>query len=164
MKRYLCIAALISLAFAAGSAQARNYDCSKPGNANKAACKGKTPTAAAAKAAPVATKPAPTKTVAAAPAKATRNYDCSKPGNANKAVCKGASPAPAVVAAPAPKPAAAPVAKPAAAPKPTIVRAPASRPAVAAGAATGKCKDGTETHAVNHRGACSRHGGVAAWY
>ena len=30
--------------------------------------------------------------------------------------------------------------------------------------ATGRCNDGTETFAVNHRGACSWHGGVAYWY
>ncbi|WP_152616364.1 hypothetical protein [Sphingomonas sp. ERG5] len=98
---------------------ARNYDCSKAGNANKAACKGTAPAAAQPakpvavakpKAAPAATAPAKV----AAPA-AARNYDCSKPGNANKSVCKGA-------AAPAPR--AAPVA--AAAP----ARAAPPRPAV----------------------------------
>ena len=30
--------------------------------------------------------------------------------------------------------------------------------------ATGRCNDGSETFAVNHRGACSWHGGVAQWY
>ncbi|MDB5170485.1 MAG: hypothetical protein JWO35_179 [Candidatus Saccharibacteria bacterium] len=29
--------------------------------------------------------------------------------------------------------------------------------------ATGVCRDGTYTHAVNHRGACSSHGGVDHW-
>ena len=29
--------------------------------------------------------------------------------------------------------------------------------------ATAKCKDGTLSHAKNHTGACSRHGGVAEW-
>lgn len=29
--------------------------------------------------------------------------------------------------------------------------------------ATAKCKDGTYSHAQTHRGACSRHGGVAEW-
>ena len=29
--------------------------------------------------------------------------------------------------------------------------------------ATAKCKDGTYAHAATHRGACSRHGGVAEW-
>ena len=30
--------------------------------------------------------------------------------------------------------------------------------------ATGKCNDGTYTFATNHKGACSKHGGVAKWY
>lgn len=97
---------------------ARNYDCSKPGNANKTVCK----TAAAKPMSAPAAKPAP----APAAAPAARNYDCSKAGNANKAVCKAA-------AAPAPKPAApAPAAKPAtmAAPKPA---APRPKPMVANG-------------------------------
>ena len=29
---------------------------------------------------------------------------------------------------------------------------------------TGKCNDGTYTSAVNHKGACSKHGGVKQWY
>ena len=29
--------------------------------------------------------------------------------------------------------------------------------------ATGKCNDGTYTSAINHQGACSKHGGVAYW-
>ena len=29
--------------------------------------------------------------------------------------------------------------------------------------ATAKCKDGTYSHSATHRGACSRHGGVAEW-
>ncbi len=32
-----------------------------------------------------------------------------------------------------------------------------------ANGATAKCKDGTYSHAATHRGACSRHGGVAEW-
>ena len=32
-----------------------------------------------------------------------------------------------------------------------------------ASGATAKCKDGTYSHAATHRGACSRHGGVAEW-
>ena len=28
----------------------------------------------------------------------------------------------------------------------------------------GKCEDGTYSHAKQHRGACSGHGGVAEWY
>ena len=30
--------------------------------------------------------------------------------------------------------------------------------------ATAKCKDGAYSHATQHRGACSGHGGVAEWY
>ena len=30
--------------------------------------------------------------------------------------------------------------------------------------ATAKCKDGTYSHAAQHSGACSGHGGVAEWY
>jgi uncharacterized protein DUF3761 len=30
--------------------------------------------------------------------------------------------------------------------------------------ATAKCKDGSYSHAKQHRGACSGHGGVAEWY
>jgi large subunit ribosomal protein L22e/Meckel syndrome type 1 protein len=93
-----------------------NYDCSKAGNANKAACKGAVPVAAAAPALkshpmskPVAVAK-PAATPAAATASRTIHYDCSKAGNANKAQCKGAAPVaaavpvqrPASVARPAP--------------------------------------------------------------
>jgi outer membrane biosynthesis protein TonB len=115
---------------------------------------------------------------------AARHYDCSKPGNANKAECKNAKPAKApparkaketkvtvsktqkTKAAEAPKPARAakpaprPTATPRAAPAPKA--APSSENQIAAGA-TAQCKDGTYSHAKNHRGACSRHGGVAKW-
>src|SRR5579884_1903204 len=82
-------------------AAARNYDCSKPGNANKAACKNaaKSATAAAAKAKPAkaaaaaAPEPASTKVASTSTTKTvtTKNYDCSKAGNKNKAVCKSAA-------------------------------------------------------------------------
>jgi large subunit ribosomal protein L22e/Meckel syndrome type 1 protein len=94
-----CTFASSSPAFAA----TRNYDCSKPGNANKAACK-----TAAASAAKAAAKPSPVKSAAAAKPKTTkvasttstktvtqRNYDCSKAGNKNKAMCKSAAATPA---------------------------------------------------------------------
>ncbi|MDQ4214737.1 GmrSD restriction endonuclease domain-containing protein [Microbacterium sp. ASV81] len=67
-----------------------------------------------------------------------------------------AAPAPAPVA---PAPAPAPVA-PAPAPAPV---APVPAPAQAGGA-TALCSDGTLSYAASHRGACSHHGGVAAWY
>ena len=155
MKHFLAIAVFAPLMFAVGPASAataaRNYDCSKPGNASKAVCKGKTTPA---KAAPTPATIATTRKTTVRPA-TTRNYDCSKAGNANKAVCKSAAPAPKVTVAPAPRAATTPSRA-----APTI----ASRSAVPAGAAAGKCRDGTETHATNHRGACSHHGGVAAWY
>ncbi len=113
MKHLILAAALAAgCVLASGSpalAAAKNYDCSKAGNANKAACKGaaKSATAAAAKA-PPAVKSAPAKSAAAAKPAETKvssttttktvtqkNYDCSKPGNANKAVCKSAAATPA---------------------------------------------------------------------
>ena len=79
-------------------ASARNYDCSKAGNANKAACKtGATaatkPTAKAALKAmpPPRTSEARASEPAAATTTSTRNYDCTKAGNANKSACKTAS-------------------------------------------------------------------------
>ncbi len=183
MKRLLMIAAgmLLPLAFvatpAAAQTAARNYDCTKAGNANKAVCK----------AAAAAAKPAP------APKTATRNYDCSKPGNANKTVCKTAA---------APKP---PVMSPAATerhydcskagnanktackgtgsvaaptaskPAPTVAapRAPTASKAPVVGqntnpggpnGATAKCKDGSYSFSAHRSGTCSRHGGVAQFY
>lgn len=146
-----------SLTPASAQAQAqRHYDCSKPGNANKAACK-------------VAAKPAP----------AQRNYDCTKPGNANKSVCKTAvRPAPASkTATPAtrnydctkPGNANKTACKTAAAPAPAAHPAQAHAPRAAASAkgpqgATAKCRDNTYSHAATHQGACSHHGGVATYY
>lgn len=165
------------------AAAARNYDCSKPGNANKAACKnsakpaktapapkGKETKAAAQKTTKTAqaTKAAPAAKPATKPAvkqaSNDRHYDCTKAGNANKAVCKGASTTPAAAK---PAPAGKPAPKPAAMPKATPPQkaAPAANSAennIAAGAIA-QCKDGTYSHAKNHRGACSRHGGVAKW-
>jgi large subunit ribosomal protein L22e/Meckel syndrome type 1 protein len=155
-------------------AAARNYDCSKPGNANKAACKNAAKQSAKpTKAAPApkakeakAAAPKPTPAKAApkqAAATSERHYDCSKAGNANKAACKGAKTA---VATAAPKAAPAkPAPKPAAMPKAAPKAAPAATSAdnnIAAGAIA-QCKDGTYSHAKNHRGACSRHGGVGKW-
>ena len=88
-----------------------NYDCTKAGNKNKAACKGAaatpatkaTPATPATKATPAttttaatpATKATPatpaTPATAAAPKKAL-NYDCTKAGNKNKQACKDAAP------------------------------------------------------------------------
>ncbi len=38
------------------------------------------------------------------------------------------------------------------------------RPSDAPADATGRCKDGTYSHASARRGACSAHGGVSEWY
>jgi hypothetical protein len=39
-----------------------------------------------------------------------------------------------------------------------------AKPGDAPADATARCKDGTYSHAKQHSGACSRHGGVAEWY
>jgi hypothetical protein len=57
---------------------------------------------------------------------------------------------------PLPAPAAAPVEK-----KPTA--APKDDSNATAAGAIAKCKDGTFSHAKQHKGACSRHGGVGQW-
>ena len=170
--RFLALMVILPIGLCSAPAFARNYDCSKAGNANKAACKGAATAPAPAKAAtakPAA--PAATAAKTAQPAgTAARHYDCSKPGNANKAVCKGAvavapAPAAAPVHAPAPfRPAPAPrVAPTSVAPAP-VAPAHAGGPTAGSAGATGQCKDGTYTHATQHRGACSRHGGVANWF
>src|SRR5205823_3493497 len=46
----------------------------------------------------------------------------------------------------------------------TDTKAPTKSAAGASENATAKCKDGTYSFAKQHRGACSRHGGVAEWY
>ncbi len=161
----------------AQAAAGRHYDCSKAGNANKAACK----TTAAAAIAPVgATKPATrnydcTKAgnankaackaaAAAAPASnpTTRNYDCSKAGNANKAACKNV----ATKATPTP------AARPAPTARPTSTATAAQHAPVVGqntnaggpNGATAKCKDGTMSFSAHRSGTCSRHGGVAQFY
>jgi len=164
------------------AAAARNYDCTKPGNANKTVCKNAAATAkpapapkarnydcskpgnankaackSAATPAPKVPK-APTTTVA----KTTRNYDCSKAGNANKAVCEGAATTTTTVSRPTPS---APTSRPAPAARTT--RAPVSgrnsNPSGPNGA-TAKCRDGTYSHSAHRSGTCTRHGGVAQWY
>ena len=182
ISRSLALSALVCASLAATGVHAeRHYDCTKAGNANKAVCKNAAAAPPAAAPAAIPTAPAATTTAS------TRHYDCSKPGNANKAACKGAAPvAPATTstatAAPAkpsifsrmmrPKaqPAAPANSQPAAVPAPTTTATAApvgsykgkSITTNAAGA-TGKCRDGTFTHATHHSGACSSHGGVAKW-
>ena len=121
--RMIALAAALGLAttvyaappVAAPAAKPMNYDCTKAGNKNKAACKSvavapKPMAAAPAMAPKAAMAPA---AMAAKPAAKPMNYDCTKAGNKNKAACKNVVVAPtaAPVAAMAPaKPMAAPMA------------------------------------------------------
>lgn len=145
--------------FLAMPAHARNYDCSKAGNANKTVCKN---AAAAPAATPASTPTAPAAAQKAAPA--ARHYDCSKAGNANKAVCKGSAPAAAPAPTPSPMPAA-PAAKPSYMPRaaPTSSKPTNTNPAGPNGA-TAMCTDGSYSHSAHRSGTCSRHGGVKTWY
>ena len=184
MKRLILAGAIAAACMlASGSpaaAAARNFDCSKAGNANKAACKGAVAKpAAAATAARPAPKAAP-RVAATTTRSVTRTYDCTKAGNANKSQCKGST----TVASSTTK------AAPAAPAKPTLMQrmsnvltggstapaakrpAPARKVAAAAPAsvedhnpagAIAQCKDGTYSHSKGRTGACSRHGGVARW-
>ena len=99
MTRYLKYLASTLIALAAlhaTSASARNYDCTKAGNANKAVCKDAAAKSAAATPAAAAAAPAPTTTTSAT----VRHYDCTKAGNANKVACKNAAAPVAATAAP----------------------------------------------------------------
>ena len=195
LKKALLLLGLIASAPFAISAHAasseRHYDCSKPGNANKSACKGSSSVAPAAKSA-TRTK---TRTSAVTTKTATRQYDCTKAGNKNKTVCRTAAAqtssgktAGAVKTTKTTKTTTATTtdcskwynkARAACrtttsnAPAHTTV-APAPKPAAAGNVsnsgvnsnpagATAQCKDGTYSHAAHHSGACSRHGGVAKW-
>ena len=187
MKHVLILAAMtFGLAGLTGAtpaaAASRNFDCSKPGNANKTACKpaahaaalpakAKVATKAATKSAALTAKPAaaaaakPVAKSAATPAKTTsaaRNYDCAKAGNANKQQCK-AKVASIIPARPAARPA---TARPATA-RPTAAHRPATAAATSdnanAAGAIARCKDGLYSHAARRDGACSRHGGVGTW-
>jgi hypothetical protein len=127
------------------TATTKNYDCTKPGNKNKAMCK----SAAATPARPMVKQT----TVATQ----TRHYDCTKPGNANKQECK--------VSTSTTRAASKPVAqtKVAAAPRRAAAATPASAEDHNPSGAIAQCKDGTYSHAKARTGACSRHGGVAKW-
>jgi hypothetical protein len=103
--KYLA-SALVAMAVLHGtSASARNYDCTKAGNANKTVCKD-----AAAAATKLAAAPAPTTsaTTTSTTTSTSRHYDCTKAGNANKTACKGAS-VPSVVPAASSAPSAVPM-------------------------------------------------------
>jgi len=185
MNRLIMAAALaVGFAFASSTpalAAAKNYDCTKAGNANKAVCKGAKPAApAAAKSAPAA-KAAPAKAATTTTKSVTRTYDCTKAGNANKAQCKTSTSVATSVTKPAPAPAQPTMlqrvknsmtgSKPAAAAAPAAKPAPARKTAAAPASvedrnpsgAIAQCKDGTYSHSKQRTGACSRHGGVAKW-
>ena len=191
----LLVAAIFAVGMtglSATPAGARNYDCTKAGNANKAECKTKaapkvaTAAKPARKAAPAA-KAITTRATAKVVAKTARTYDCSKAGNKDKAVCKtAATPVKPVVkqaatttttrnydcakAGNANKQACkTSVAKAVAMAKSVAMRrtAPAKTAAAAddknPAGAIGRCKDGFFSHSKQRTGACSRHGGVAKW-
>lgn len=91
---------------------------------------------------------------------------CSKHGGIKKDAAAPAvgSAAPAAAAAPAKPAAAAAPAAPATAAKPAAASATAKGSVNAdSTGATAKCKDGSYSHAKQHSGACSKHGGVAEW-
>ena len=83
--KYLASTLIALAAFQATAATARNYDCTKAGNANKAVCKD---AAASAPATPAPATPAPATTTTTSAT--VRHYDCTKTGNANKMACKTA--------------------------------------------------------------------------
>jgi hypothetical protein len=142
---------LLPLAFAVSPAHARNYDCSKPGNARKAACKGN-----AAKAAPMAPAMAAPEPKPAAMAR-PRNYDCTKLGNKFRAACRGQN---------AVAPASQMAASPAVSSQPSSPMRGGDKATHAGGpnGATAMCKDGTYSHSAHHSGTCSGHHGVGTWY
>ena len=140
---------------------ARNYDCSKAGNANKAVCKNAV-SATAAKAA----APSPMTSTA-------RHYDCTKAGNARKAVCKGVATtttttaAPVSPAAPAPATRTVPVARATSATRSVsthTVSTSTTTNAAGPNGATAICNDGTYSHSAHHSGTCSGHKGVKQFY
>lgn len=166
MNRLILAAALAaggSLASAVpADAATRNYDCSKPGNANKAQCK------AGVKAVP-ATSPAK---VAAGQAKANARAEKAQAKSVAKAEkAAGVKPASKTAAAAPAQPGllqrmgnmfhSSP--KPAAAPRRVAAAAPASVEDRNPAGAIATCKDGTYSHAKARSGACSRHGGVGHW-
>ena len=160
MNRLILAAVLAAGCTLASSAPAlaapRNYDCSKPGNANKAVCKG------AVKAAPAAAKPAPKAKPAAAPKSAARKTSAAaKPAAATAAAKPGIFQRMSNALRGSSTPA--PAARRAAAPRKVAAAAPASVEDRNPAGAIAQCKDGSYSHAKARTGACSRHGGVAKW-
>ena len=168
MNRLILAAALAAGCTLASSAPAlaapRNYDCSKPGNANTAVCKGATKAAPAAKSAAVkpAAKAKPAATSAAAPKSAARKTSAAaKPAAATAAAKPGICPRMRTARRGSSTPA--PAARRAAAPRKVAAAAPASVEDRNPAGAIAQCKDGSYSHAKARTGACSRHGGVAKW-
>ena len=192
MKNFLVLAGLaLGLSTLAAPAAARNFDCTKAGNANKAVCK--TPTA---KPSAVPKKSKAVVSSAITTTSTSRHFDCSKLGNKSKAVCKtSANPTSAVVTkatttsakydctkfynrlraacrtqstsnstnTAATTPARPSMHSPVAARTRTTNTASRSANGDATGA-TAQCKDGSYSHAPHHSGACSHHGGVAKFF
>jgi hypothetical protein len=162
MNRLILAAALAAGCTLASSAPAlaapRNYDCSKPGNANKAVCKGAAKSAAA-KPAP---KAKPAATSAAAPKSAARKTSAAaKPAAATAAAKPGIFQRMSNALRGSSTPA--PAARRAAAPRKVAAATPASVEDHNPAGAIAQCKDGSYSHAKARTGACSRHGGVAKW-
>ena len=152
--RMIAVAAALGLAAYAAPAAAQtaakpmNYDCTKAGNKNKAACKNVVaPAMAPVKAVKTAPMAPLTPVKAVAPAK-PMNYDCTKAGNKNKTACKNVVPGgvPAVAAV-KPVAAPAPFAKPAPAPMtPAKVRAAAAPKPVNPNLVAATLKNGKVVH------------------
>ena len=197
MKMTFIAAMVLGIAIGA-PASARNYDCSKAGNANNAACKtlatgSATVTSKSSSRVMPAPKVSRTK-VTTSKVVTARNYDCSKAGNANKTVCKTVS-APAgrvantrtttatydctkflnrmravcrnqgassKASASNAGPALAPMTRPSATQSRTTTSTSRAANSDAAGASA-QCKDGSYSHSKVRTGSCSRHGGVAKW-
>ena len=140
-------------AAATGTTTTRHYDCTKAGNANKAACKG---AAAAAPATTATTAATVTKTSTA------RHYDCTKAGNANRAVCKSAAATAATTGAPATATTATHVVQTSHTTRTTT--AASTTNAGGPNGATAQCKDGTYSHSAHRSGTCAGHKGVQTWY
>lgn len=176
MKKFLfalCALTLTASASAPALGAARNYDCSKPGNSNKAACKGANKAAPAAKvqAAQAQANAKAAKAQAKANAKAVKaqakaDAKAAKPTAASKAAAPAAPAKPsllqrmknAITSSTSTAPA-----KRAAPPRRSASAAPASAEDRNPAGAIAQCKDGTYSHSKVRSGACSRHGGVAKW-
>lgn len=193
MKKLLVLVGFaLGMATLASPATARNYDCTKAGNANKVACKA--PVARTTATAKTTRTVVTTKTATNATT-TTRHFDCSKLGNKTKAVCRtGATPAAvetktttttanydctkfynrmraacraqgasSKTSASTATPARPSMTSPVAAQTRTTTTASRSFNNDATGA-TAQCKDGSYSHAQHRSGACSRHGGVAKFF